>query len=245
MKFKTLFIALISVSMILAGTAFADVNQIGGNNAGANVEDVAASAAGVVGDINSGNTSIGRSSVVPHEHLVPNAPAHFDKATPDHRFIPIKNLLTLQTVYTAEEAAAMLAAAEGDMEVKIRPMVAPGEATTSVTVTTIETIPAGTRQQLALGTLAADGVDAISVDLLATVVDQACKMGATHIVFMGEGVNRILKSFAWGAGLSTSYAHMSDSGDDGMLMTGGLGVSGGTVGYKHLPWLQFALVKVQ
>jgi hypothetical protein len=88
-------------------------------------------------------------------------------------------------------------------------------------------------------------VDAISVDLMATLIAEASAMQATHIVFMGEGVNRIIKSFSWGVGLSSSYAYLADDDKSGTLTTGGLGVSGGTSGYKHLPWLQFAFVKIQ
>lgn len=246
MKFKSI-LALVAIASVMLFSANAFAQDAG---AAATVSDVRAGATSSngIGDINSHNDTRGGGFLIPHDITFPGFPAHFDKATPDHRFIPLKSLMTIQNTFSVEEAQNMLADAEGDIELKLRRMVRVADdaaPTASITVTTIDNLPAGTRKTLAMGTVAADGVDAISVDLMSTMVVEASKLQGTYIVFMGEGVNRIIKSFGWGFGLSSSYANMSDDGDDGMLVTGGLGISGGTAGYKHLPWLQYAIVSVQ
>jgi len=249
MKFKTI-IASIAMLCLIAVPAVADTVNTGAAGLSAAAQGQQQAINGPLID-QSGQKVVNRGAIVPADIAYPGFNAHFDKATPDHRFIPIKNIILLQETYSAEAAQNMLDAAEGDIELKLRPLVkvdtkaegyAPSDA---VTVGTLEKLPAGVRTQLALGTCAADGVDAISVDLMATLIAEASKMQATHIVFMGEGVNRIIKSFSWGVGLSSSYAYLSDDDKSGTLTTGGLGVSGGTSGYKHLPWLQFAFVKIQ
>jgi hypothetical protein len=70
-------------------------------------------------------------------------------------------------------------------------------------------------------------------------------LGANVIHITAEGVDRELKAFGWGVGLSYTRASISDSEQSGGVAAGGTGISGGSAGYVDMPWFQVFALKVQ
>jgi hypothetical protein len=223
------------------------------NTANSTVSDVNASAGalgiGAGGDVGSIKDSFNsknlRGYTIPGDVVFPGTPGYFGEATPGHRFIPLTKLLMFNTTWNATEAANMLDGVTGRKDINIRDLVKGKVDATENIICGIE-IPQGTVKQLAIGTVAAANGKAISADVFAKVIVEASKRGATHVMFMAEGVNREVVAQGVGIGINSTQAKISSGdGDSSNVTTGGLGWSKGWAGYVDMPWLQFTFLSVK
>jgi len=94
-------------------------------------------------------------------------------------------------------------------------------------------------------TVRATSKNTVSMEVLAEAALAARDLGANVIHVTAEGVNRELKSFGWGIGLSYTRASISDTEQGGGVAAGGTGISGGSAGYVDMPWFQVFALKVK
>jgi len=107
------------------------------------------------------------------------------------------------------------------------------------TIKVILTPPArGTVVQTALITTKAKNADTESKDVLYTALLRGLDTNADLLLITAEGAGTVMKSFGWGIGMSYTRSTLSADESTGGVSAGGLGISGGSAGYKSLPWIQ-------
>jgi len=181
-----------------------------------------------------------RSFPMQGEVALPALPGYFGEATKGHQFIPLKKLLFYTSVWSIEQAETMVDAKSGGKTVNIRPLIKKVDTKTASIICTTKPIDKKEFSvvPVAFGTVNATNKNSISADVFAKVLVESASYGATHILFLAEGVNRELTTEGIGIGLMRTTA----SAD--AVSTGGTGWSKGWAGYVDMPWLQFTLLKV-
>ena len=220
-------------------------------------------------NVNDGNTLIyapkyapaKRGFAIPNDIHYPGMPSYFGKAIPSFQFQSVKTLLMYKSVFSVEELRSMAKSKGRVKSTRILPTVVNssyGEAATFmgdpiptdeadkymviyITKPTIEVdlvgyVTCATRSKVGL-----------SVQTLAAAALAAHEMGANIIHVSAEGAERKLTTNGWGVGFNQTHATINGGGENtGNVSSGGFGVSGGSAGYRDLPWVQvFALHSVK
>jgi len=92
--------------------------------------------------------------------------------------------------------------------------------------------------QCAIITTKATSKDTATANVLGAAILSAIDVGADVLLITAEGLSTELSSFGWGIGLAYSRATIAVDERSGGIGSGGLGISGGTAGYRSLPWIQ-------
>jgi len=182
-----------------------------------------------------------RSYPIPGQLSFPGLPGYFgDNNRPGHQFIPLDKLMMYDTVWTIEESKQMLKSKSGGKKANFVALVPKGGEESQQIICTKTKIDTNKFNvtRLAFGTVNATNENSISADVLAKVLVESSKYGATHIQFLSEGTNTELKAESVGIGFNYNKA------TDSSISTGGTGWSKGWAGYINLPWMQFIVLKV-
>ena len=206
-----------------------------------------------------------RGFAIPNDIHYPGTPSYFGKAIPSFQFQSVKTLLMYKSVFSIEELKDM---AKGDGVVKSprilvtvvnasydpdnQPVATfmgdpiPTDEVTEYMVIYI-TKPKVDVDLVGYVTCATKSKVGLSVQILAKAALAAHEMGADMIHVSAEGAERKLTTNGWGIGFNHTHATINGGGEDsGNVASGGLGVSGGSAGYRDLPWVQvFALHSVK
>lgn len=170
-------------------------------------------------------------------------PGYFgDNNKPGHQFIPLDKLMMYDTTWYISDASEMLKSKRTGKRSNFVGLVSEVSADQRSESIICTKMPIDKNlyevRQLAFGTVNATNKDSISADVLARVLVDASKYGATHIQFLAEGTNTEL--LAEGFGVGFNYTKATDSS----VSTGGTGWSKGWAGYQNLPWMQFVVLSV-
>ena len=92
--------------------------------------------------------------------------------------------------------------------------------------------------QCAVITTKATSKETASANVLGAAILSALEVGADTLLVTAEGLSTELASFGWGVGFAYSSATISTDEKSGGIGSGGLGISGGSAGYKSFPWIQ-------
>ena len=189
-----------------------------------------------------------RGFAIPAETTFAPLPSYLGAATPSSSFQSIQTILTYGITFTKSELERMAKGSGVFKSVKVKAKAlidVEGPNTDDPVLTIYLRKPTeGKIMQIGFITANAENVDNNSVEVLGKAGLAALKMNANALHVTAEGAHRILKAFGWGFGSNTTHASMNGTEQDyGNVTSGGFGLSGGTAGYKDMPWLQmFALV---
>ena len=262
---KFIIAAVLAVFLMVPGMAVAD-HHYGNNN---DTIDSEASAVQdqttVVGvDLLNGSFNGGpakRGFAIPNDIHYPGMPSYFGKAIPSFQFQSVKSLLMYKSVFSIEELKNMSKGKGRVKSTRILPTVVNasyakgatfmGDAipTDEVTEYMVIYITKPTIEVDLVGyvTCATRSKVGLSIQTLASAALAAHEMGANIIHVSAEGAERKLTTNGWGVGFNQTHATINGGGENtGNVSSGGFGVSGGSAGYRDLPWIQvFALHTVK
>ena len=183
----------------------------------------------------------------PAETNYPGMPGYFGTATPGSSFQSVKTALIYKDVFTEPELTKLAKDPFGS-KVIVTPLVDKvGDKDKAEFMKMLLMKPGEDLKVEIVGyiTVKATGKNTVSMEVLAEAALAARDLGANVIHITAEGVDRELKAFGWGIGLSYTRASISDSEQGGGVAAGGTGISGGSAGYVDMPWFQVFALKVQ
>lgn len=182
---------------------------------------------------------------IPGDIVFPGTPGYFGEATPGHQFMPISKIIMFTEAWEISSAEQMLKGRDGSKDVQVRALYdRSGMKATKLINVSIDK-PEGTLKPLAFATVAATSKSSISADVFAKMLVRASEVGANHIMFLAEGVNRNVTSWGVGIGFNHTNADLKGGGNGSSGMsTGGTGWSMGEAGYVDKPWLQAVFLRV-
>lgn len=169
-------------------------------------------------------------------------PSYFGPATKNANVQPADTMLMFKDTFTRAEVESYLKGTSVDRstngeEESIFTWGKKGDPKQIIKV--ILTPPAkGTVIQTALITTKAKNGDTESKDVLYTALLRGLDTNSDLLLITAQGAGTIMKSFGWGIGASYTRATLSTDEATGGVSAGGLGISGGSAGYKSLPWIQ-------
>ena len=194
-----------------------------------------------------------RGFAIPNDVHYPGMPSYFGKAIPSFQFQSVKTLLMYKSVFSIVELENM---AKGKGRVKptrILPTLVNGnyipvetdEEVDGDIITPTEymviyiTKPTIDVELIGYVTVATRSKVGLSVQALAESALAAHKMGANIIHVSAEGAERKLTTNGWGIGFNQTHSTINGGGENsGNVSSGGFGISGGSAGYRDLPWVQ-------
>jgi hypothetical protein len=256
-KFAILGVAILSL-MLFTGNSFAflDDNSVD-NSFSPNAEATASPVVNVTNGIvfpepkDLTRTQIDakgyRGFNTPTEMNYPGMPGYFGTATPGSSFQSCKTALIYKDTFTASELT-LLAKDPFGSKVIVTPLVKEvADKDKAEFMKMMLSKPGEDLKVEIVGyiTVKATGKNTVSMEVLAEAALAARDLGANVIHITAEGVDRELKAFGWGVGLSYTRASISDSEQSGGVAAGGTGISGGSAGYVDMPWFQVFALKVQ
>jgi len=245
-KFAILGVAVLSL-MLFTSNSFADIDVDTGANATAGndltinypeAKDLTRTDTNIKGNrpfVESGNVPI------------PGMPGYFGTATPGSSFQSAKTALIYKDVFTEEELKNLAKDPWGS-KVIVTPLVKEVDDKDKAEFMKMMLRKPGDDLKVEIVgyiTVKATGKNTVSMEVLAEAALAARELGANVIHITAEGVDRELKAFGWGVGLSYTRASISDSEQGGGVAAGGTGISGGSAGYVDMPWFQVFALKVQ
>jgi len=183
----------------------------------------------------------------PAEINYPGMPGYFGVATPGSSFQSSKTALIYKDVFTEEELKNLAKDPWGS-KVIVTPLVKEVDDKDKAEFMKMMLRKPGEDLKVEIVgyiTVKATGKNTVSMEVLAEAALAARELGANVIHITAEGVDRELKAFGWGVGLSYTRASISDSEQGGGVAAGGTGISGGSAGYVDMPWFQVFALKVQ
>jgi hypothetical protein len=183
----------------------------------------------------------------PTEMNYPGMPAYFGNAVPGSSFQSCKTALIYKDTFTASELT-LLAKDPFGSKVIVTPLVKEvADKDKAEFMKMMLRKPGEDLKVEIVGyiTVKATGKNTVSMEVLAEAALAARDLGANVIHITAEGVDRELKAFGWGVGLSYTRASISDTEQGGAVAAGGTGISGGSAGYVDMPWFQVFALKVQ
>jgi len=241
-------------------TATADANA-NANAAGGDAVAVANSnpntnsnASGVVGDINSGNTSkneaMERGFPVPGTARFGPVINYYGKPLPTAGFRPVESLLIYANIFSEGALESILTKGKNadlivDLNVVRGPDVQVRAKYESGEPRWIKII-ADTRQQKDHGligyiTSEADDRKTDMMEVVAGAALEALREGADVLQIVAQGASRDTETSGWGIGFNTTQATMmgGQTGDGGAnVSSGGTGYSTAWAGMRDKPWIQ-------
>jgi hypothetical protein len=249
---------------LFSTSAIAVVDECQGPGCSANAEANAGAAIDTVNDINiqfpeqkditttrvdaKGYRGFPEAGNVP----IPGTLGYFGTPTPGSSFQSIKVGLMYKDVFTVDELKKMSKdnTINGSLgsKVIVTPLVDKvADKDKAEFIKVLLKKPGETLEVTLLGyiTVKATSKGTVSMEILAEAALAARDLGADVIHVTAEGVDRELRAFSWGIGLSYSRASISDSESSGGIASGGTGISGGSAGYTDLPWFQIFVLKVK
>lgn len=187
-----------------------------------------------------------RSFGVPGDMVFPGTPGYFGEACPGHAFMPIAKIIMFTQAWDVNSAKNMLKGRDGAKDVQVRKLYdSEGVLTTDKIHVSINKPNAENIQPLAFATVAAKSGSSISADVFAKMLVRASEVGANHVMFLAEGVNRKVAAWGFGIGFNHTNADLKGGGNGSSGMsTGGTGWSYGEAGYVDKPWLQAVFLHV-
>ena len=183
----------------------------------------------------------------PAETNYPGMPGYFGTATPGSSFQSVKTALIYKDVFTEPELTKLAKDPFGS-KVIVTPLVDKVDDKNKAEFMKMMLSKPGEDLKVEIVgyiTVKATGKNTVSMEVLAEAALAARDLGANVIHITAEGVDRELKAFGWGIGLSYTRASISDSEQGGGVAAGGTGISGGSAGYVDMPWFQVFALKVQ
>ena len=182
----------------------------------------------------------------------PGMPGYFGQATPGSSFQSVKIGLMYKDLFTVKELKKMSKdnTINGSLgsKVIVTPLVDKvDDKDKAESMKVLLKKPGKDLEVELLGyiTVKATSKGTVSMEILAEAALAARELGADVIHVTAEGVDRELRAFGWGVGLSYTRASISDSESSGGVASGGTGISGGSAGYADLPWFQIFALKVK
>ena len=183
----------------------------------------------------------------PAEINYPGRPGYFGVATPGSSFQSSKTALIYKDVFTEKELK-LLAKDPWGSKIIVTPLVDEVDDKDKAEFMKMMLRKPGDDLNVEIVgyiTVKATGKNTVSMEVLAEAALAARELGANVIHITAEGVDRELRSFGWGVGLSYTRASISDTEQGGAVAAGGTGISGGSAGYVDMPWFQVFALKVQ
>jgi len=177
---------------------------------------------------------------------IPGSPSYFGVATPGSSFQNVETIVIYKNVFTLDEIKGMAKSSFGS-KVIVTPLVdEPAETSDTIQVIIGKDYKSKVAAARLLGyiTVKATGDNTVSVEDLGDAMLAAQKIGANAVHVTAEGVERVMKAFGWGIGLSYTRATIADDETSGGVAAGGMGISGGSAKYLDRPWLQLFALKV-
>ena len=260
MKNISILALIFTMCLVASPQAFADVNQIGGVNAGANVEDVTAMAAGNTGDVGSNNTyeaanmNDGRGFPIGTDVQYGPVINYFGKPLPSSGFQPLEHVLMYECFFTEGSLKNILKDAEYDIRAELKvaneyytpaaPATEDGKTKWIKVVIQLTPYEAANKEFIGFVTTNSDDGDTTSVEVMAKSALKAMGAGANVVHFSAQGAVRDVEAWGAGFGFNTTQASLhSNSNSDGNVSAAGFGISYAEAGTRDKPWLQgFALV---
>jgi len=235
-------IAVLSVVFCFSGVAMA------GHSANAEVNDVEASVTNnnsivfpeskdVTRNINDGK---GFRSFAPQAEIsYPGMPSYFGPAVRNGNVRGVKSIIMYKDTFTRADVAGLLKGVSVD-ENRLVPQVKDKDKkdTDSVKVVLVPPAKEDVLRQCAIINAQATKESASSVNALAAAIISALDAGADTLLITAEGAGCKLTSNGWGIGLAWTTAVINTAENTGNTGSGGMGITGGTAGYKSLPWIQ-------
>jgi len=178
---------------------------------------------------------------------IPGMPGYFGTATPGSSFQSSKTALIYKDVFTEKELKN-LAKDDFGSKIIVTPLVDKVADKDKAEFMKMMLRKPGEMLEVEIVgyiTVKSTGKNTVSMEILAEAALAARDLGANVIHITAEGVDRELKAFGWGVGLSYTRASITDSEQGGGVAAGGMGISGGTAGYNDKPWFQVFALKVQ
>ena len=183
---------------------------------------------------------------VPGDMVFPGTPGYFGEACPGHAFMPIAKIIMFTQAWDVDSAKNMLKGRDGAKDVQVRKLYgSEGVLETDKIHVSINKPNAENIKPLAFATVAAKSGSSISADVFAKMLVRASEVGANHVMFLAEGVNRKVAAWGFGIGFNHTNADLKGGGNGSSGMsTGGTGWSYGEAGYVDKPWLQAVFLHV-
>ena len=219
---------------------------------GGSVGDTSASG-GSVGDININippgeqkdlttihNKGEGYRGFAPQAEIsYPGMPSYFGPAVRNGNVRGVKSIIMYKDTFTRADVKDLLKGVDVD-ENRLVPQVKDKDKkdTDSVKVVLVPPARKDVLRQCAIINAEATKTGASSVNALAAAIDSALDAGADTLLITAEGAGCQLKSNGWGIGLAWTTAVINTAENTGNTGSGGMGITGGTAGYKSLPWVQ-------
>jgi len=177
----------------------------------------------------------------------PGLPGYFGNATPGSSFQSCKTSLIYKDTFSVEELERMAKGFLGSKDI-VTPLV--DEVDDKDKAPSIQMLlrkPADGTDVQVLGyiTVKATSNNTVSMEILAEAALKARDLGANAIHITAEGIERQLKAFGWGVGLSYTRASINNDETTGGVAAGGTGIAGGSAGYKDMPWFQVFALKIK
>lgn len=179
-----------------------------------------------------------RGFLIPAEMNYPGMPSYFGPAVRNHNVRPVSAIIPFKSTYTRTEVEQALEKTKVNRDRQGKD-IPDGSKLADQTIKILLAIPDTSKVlQVALITTSAEDGETLSRDVLFAAMLAGLDAGADTLFVTAEGAGAMLKSFGWGIGLSYTRATLSADESGGGVGGGGMGISGGTAGYKSKPWIQ-------
>jgi len=179
---------------------------------------------------------------------MPGAPGFFGQTTKGSKFQSIRSILLYGDVFTLAELDRMTKKGTGlgflGTKVIVTPLVEKVDKDLRVDAMKVVLVKPEMSVLKGYITVNATNDGKVSPAIMAEAILAARALGANAIHVSAEGVERVIKAFGWGIGLSYTKATISDTETSGGVASGGTGISGGTAGYKDRPWIQLFAIDI-
>jgi len=251
MKKLITIIAVLSMVFCFSGMALADVNtnsgagtigldnqaQSQGQGQSMNNNIVFPESKDVTRSINDGKGYRGFANQA--EISYPGMPSYFGPAVRNGNVRGVKSIIMYKDTFTRADVAELLKGVSVD-ENRLVPQVKDEDKkdTDSVKVVLVPPAKEDVLRQCAIINAQATKEGASSVNALAAAIISALDAGADTLLITAEGAGCKLTSNGWGIGLAWTTAVINTAENTGNTGSGGMGITGGSAGYKSLPWVQ-------